>query len=159
MRAAACRPRGDGTRWMQSLPFGRIPSISWSTRTRGPHEQLAPVSERQIPTVRPPRRILRLVPVDDDLHAGRDDVLRPAATEQVVRVACLYHPALYFSIRLFHVDMEPRVRIDPFHLHNGSAQRDGPPGVEFRGKRMVRDCGDGRQRQADTRNGSNGVLD
>jgi hypothetical protein len=87
--------------------------------------------------------VLGLVAVDDDFGAGLERLFRDTAPEQHVRRARFNRPRLDLAVRLFHVDVNPDVRVHPFDARHGSLQRHFFSRVEFGRKRVVRLKGDG----------------
>jgi hypothetical protein len=112
--------------------------IGRRARARRAHEQLAAVGEREVASVGAVRIALGAIAFHDDLGADRQRILRQAPAQQHRRIAPFDHPPLDLAIRALHVDVNPGVGVDPFHLRHGAAQRDGLVRVEFRGKRVVR---------------------
>src|SRR6266699_146265 len=125
------------------LLFRGIAPIGRRTSSRRTQEQLLSVGQRGFPAVGSIGPILGAEPQDRDLGSRRHRVLVPAAPEQRIRCAAFDHPCHDFPVRAFHVDVEPRVGIDPFHLGNGSFQRDRLGPVKFRRECMMRDYGCG----------------
>src|SRR5213078_3530585 len=85
-------------------------------------EQFLPVSERDNAAVGAILAILRLVAFHEDFRACRQRVLVPAAAQERVWCSGFDHPGRDFAIVAFHVDMDPRMGIDPFHLRNSAAE-------------------------------------
>src|SRR3989449_4223511 len=121
------------------LLFRGIAPIGRRTSSRRTQEQLLSVGERSFPAVGSVGSILGAEPQDGKLGSRRDRILVPAAPEQRVRCATLDRPCDDLAIRAFHFHVEPRVGIDPFHLGDGSFQRDRLRPVEFRRECMMRD--------------------
>src|SRR6266704_3505714 len=71
----------------------------------------------------------------------KKDRLPPRADERDRALYAFDHPCHDLPVRAFHVDVEPRVGIDPFHLGNGPFQRDRLGPVKFRRECMMRDHG------------------
>src|SRR6185295_6836295 len=65
-------------------------------------------------------------------------VARNAAAEQRVRRAALDRPLLDLAVRLLHVDVDPRMRVDQIDLGDRPLQLYWLARVELRGERMVR---------------------
>src|SRR6185436_10763255 len=128
--------------WPDLLLFGWIPPIEGRARTGGAHEQLSAIRERDVPAVRATDRtagvILRHESLDDHLAADHHRLLGETALQQTGRGTTFDHPLLDGAVRLLHIDMEPRVGVDPFHARDGSLQLDWLVRVEFRRKRVMR---------------------
>src|SRR5215470_7415007 len=120
------------------LLLGRVASINWSTRTRRTHEQPASVGEDEVAAVRAIRAVLRPIAFDRDFHTGFDRFAREAATEERVRRAAFYHPLRDGTVGVLHIDVDPRVRVDPLHFRNRALEDDGRVRIELRGERMMR---------------------
>src|SRR4051812_26453449 len=79
-------------------------------------EQLAPVRQCDVARVGGRRAVLRAIAVDDDRRADRQVVLVPAAAQQRVRRAAFDGPVGHLAALVLDVDVDPRVRVDPFGL-------------------------------------------
>ena len=80
--------------------------------------------------------------------AGQQRLFRPAAAEQRVGSRGFDHPARHLAVVAFDVDVDPGVRIDPFHLRDRSLELDRLVRIKFRGECVVGPHGRGRQQQA-----------
>src|SRR5688572_278143 len=124
-----------------------------SADARGADEELLAVRERDVTPVGAQRAVLGLEALDEDLRAGQQRVLVPAAAQERVRRAALDHPLLDLAVGSLDVDVDPGVRIDPLHLRDGAPQLYRLLRVEFSRKRVVRNhrhCGNG-HRERDPR--------
>ena len=65
-------------------------------------------------------------------------VLRESAPEHRVLRAGLDHPRLRLTVVARHVDVDPRVRVDPLHPRHGAPKLDGLRFVEFGRERVMR---------------------
>src|SRR6185436_16496899 len=88
-------------------------SALWRVGRRLQRELLA-ARQREVPAVGAIGAVSRLITLDDDFGAGWQRCLGHTAPEQRVRRAALDHPFHRLAVAAFHVDMDPRVRIDPF---------------------------------------------
>src|SRR6266850_1097414 len=87
-------------------------------------KKLSSIGERNISSAPLGRPILGLKAVNDDFGAKRNSIFRKATPEQNVRSTCFDHPAGHLAIRTLHVDMEPCVAIDQFHLRDHARKAD-----------------------------------
>src|SRR5437763_14323282 len=102
-------------------------------------EQLLAVLELDVAAVGAVRAVLGLVTLDEDFRARKERRLGPAAAQQRVGSAGLDHPVRHAAVGVLDVEINPRVRIDPFHLRDGALQLDGLLRVKLRGEGMVRE--------------------
>src|SRR5436853_6780764 len=79
-----------------------------------------PVGQHEISADRLIRSFLGLIGVDGEFCSNLYGIFGHAQADQCVRAAAFDHPFDDLSIRAFHVDMEPRVRIDHFPLRESS---------------------------------------
>src|SRR4029077_11582453 len=68
--------------------------------------------------------VARAVAVDDELLADLERILRDAVANQAVRRSALDAPLLYGTVGAFHVDPDPRVRVDQFDFRNRAPQHE-----------------------------------
>src|SRR6186997_2393545 len=125
------RSRGRSARpsFAQTLLLG---TFVRRARAGRPDEQLLAIRERDVAAIGTIRTILGLESFDENLGTLGQRVLRPTATQQRIRCAAFNHPALDLARRwILHVDVDPRVRVDPFHLHYGAAQLHRALGIEL----------------------------
>src|SRR5262245_26835112 len=94
--------------------LGRIATIHRRDRARRTHEQLLAIREAEVATIGPERSVFRLVAVDDDFGPDGQRLSRKTTAKQRIRGSAFNHPALDGAIRLLHIQMDPRMRIDPF---------------------------------------------
>src|SRR5258705_11257915 len=87
-------------------------------------KKLSSIGERNISSASLGRPILGLKAVNDDFGAKRNSIFRKATPEQNVRSTCFDHPAGHLAIRTLHVDMEPCMGIDQFHLRDHARKVD-----------------------------------
>src|SRR5689334_16350098 len=102
-------------------------------------EQFLAVFERDIAAVRAVRAVFGLVAFDEDFGARQQRGLGPTAAQQRVRSARFDHPVRDGAVGVLHVEIDPRVWIDPLHLGDRPLQLDRLLRVEFRGEGMVRE--------------------
>src|SRR5213594_443488 len=88
------------------------------TRTGGAHEQLPAIRERDVPAVRstdgPAGGVYGPEPLHHDLHARLHGGFGEAASDQTRRGSAFDRPLLHLPVRLLHIEVEPRMRVDPF---------------------------------------------
>src|SRR5258706_16289298 len=123
--------------WPARLPVSRAGTDTWSARRSGrwrplvirragagrTEEQLFAVREGQVRAVDARAPVLGLISLDDDHGSGRQRVLREAAPEQRVWRAGFDHPLLGLAgLRILHIDMDPGMGVDPFHLGDRSRE-------------------------------------
>src|SRR5262249_36103212 len=106
------------TTWMSSL----VRPLVWSASAGRTHEQLPPIRERNVAAVGSIRASLGPISLDVDFGSRRERIFGKAASEQSVRGAGLDHPVHHLAVGALHVHINPRVRIDPFHLRDGATK-------------------------------------
>src|SRR5437660_9796323 len=77
-------------------------------RTRRPEEDLLPVGESQISSVRSVSAIFRLIAIDQDFGSDGQVFLREASSQKRIWRTTFYHPARCRSICIFHIHVNPR---------------------------------------------------
>src|SRR2546425_4477508 len=124
------------------LLLGWILAIERRTRARGPHEQLLAIRERDVPAVRstdrPAGGVYGPEPLHHDLHARLHGGFGEAASDQTRRGSAFDRPLLHLPVRLLHIEVEPRMRVDPFQLGDRALDRHLVACIEFRRKSMMR---------------------
>src|SRR4029434_11356764 len=90
----------------------------------GAEKQLPPVRKREVPAVASHRAIFGPETFDDDFDSNRERVSCKSPPVERIRRTAFDHPALHLAVRPLHVDVDPRVRIDPFHFLCGALQSD-----------------------------------
>jgi dienelactone hydrolase len=148
-RAARGDKGRDVRRRAACLPT-RYSGRSSGARFRRTDEELRAVCERDVAPVRALRPVLGLEALHGDLRARGQGVAVEPATQQRVRCAALDHPDRGLARGLvgdFQVD--PRMRVDPLHLHDFAFELHGPVRVELRseGVMRARGCGCDRHRE------------
>src|SRR5688572_8925523 len=100
------------------VPMARVMTTLFALRrvVGGTQEKVASVFERDRLSVDGGGAVLRAEPLHDDLDANREVGLAQAAPQQCVRRARLDGPVLDFPVGALDIDVDPTVRIDPFHL-------------------------------------------
>src|SRR6185503_4742715 len=130
-----------GRSWRCSVETERLlllGSFVGRARAGRTDEQLLAVRERDVAPVGPIRTVLGLEAFDEDLSALGERGLVPTTAEQRVWRAAFDHPPFHLpSGRVLHVDVNPGMRVDPFHLHDRAPQLDRTLGVEFSRKGVV----------------------
>jgi len=64
--------------------------------------------------------------IHQDFGSDLQRILCEATSKQSVRRAGFDHPTGHLAVVVFHVDMHPGVRIDPFHLGDRTPQLERP---------------------------------
>ena len=82
--------------------------------------------------------VLGLIALNGQLGAHFQRPLGESAPQHDVGAAAFDHPIGDGAVRILHVDVNPGVRIDPFHLGDRSRQMDRLAAVELRLKRVMR---------------------
>src|SRR5688572_1508338 len=139
LRAAASdttelRPRVD-----PKGPLRLLGSLVRRADTRRADEQLRAILERDVAAVGTERAVLRLEALHFDLGAVRQRVAVPATAQQRIRRTAFDHPLLNLAGRRRHVDVDPRMRVDPIHLRDRDRELDGTVRVELGRERVVSD--------------------
>src|SRR5262249_22307600 len=75
--------------------------------------------------------------IDDNHVSGLQGIPAPAVSHQYVRTSELTRPMNHFAGRVFNVEVDPRMRIDPIQPGNGAFELDRFRAVELRGKRVM----------------------
>src|SRR5882672_2404324 len=125
--------------WVWDSPS--LPALPFLIRRAGARradKQLLPVREGDVTAVRAVRTVLRLEAFDDDVDAGGERVLRPAAADQRVRRSTLHLPMLHLPARIGGIDVDPGVGVDPLHLDDRALYLDGLVHVELGRERVMR---------------------
>ena len=113
--------------------------LGWALAVTGrADKQFFSIGERDDAAVRSIRSILRLETLDQNFRPGQQGILRPAAAEERVWSGGFNHPIRDFAVFTLHVDVDPCVRINPFHLRDGSAKFDGLRRVKLGSECMMR---------------------
>jgi CheY-like chemotaxis protein len=76
--------------------------------------------------------------VDDDFGSRGKRLSGQAAPQERVGRAAFDHPPLHRAVGLLDVDVNPGVRVDPFHFDDGALQLDGLVGIELGRERVMR---------------------
>src|SRR5438105_508999 len=132
---------GCGARSIERVEGSNLPAFLFFVRRAGARradKQLLPVREGDVTAVRAVRTVLRLEAFDDDLEAGGQRVLRPAAADQRVRRSTFHLPMLHVPGRIGGIDVDPSVGVDPLHLDDRALYLDGLVHVELGRERVVR---------------------
>ena len=68
--------------------------------------------------------VLGLIALNGDLRAHFERSLGEPAPQHDVGAAAFHHPIGHCAVRVLHVDVNPGVRIDPFHVGDLARQMD-----------------------------------
>ena len=138
----ACPPPPLSGRQCALFLVGRVRAVGRRACARRAHEQLLAIRERHVAAVglagRTAEFVLGLIAADDDLGAGLQRVAVDARAQQGVGRAPFHHPGGRGAIGTDGGDMDPGVRVDPFHPGYLAAQQHWGFAVKFGGKRVVR---------------------
>src|SRR5258708_32311661 len=111
-----------------------ILDLTASARRRSAKKELTPVGELDHLTDCPLGAIPRLESFNDDpLPGGNAVLLKPNRS----KAFGLPDPSHNRAVGALHIDMNPGMGVDPFHLLNRTPQRDRGFDVELRCKRMM----------------------
>ena len=94
--------------------------ITRSAGTRTADKQVSPIGERNRSTIRPRRPVLGAISRDDDLSAKWQGIPPPTLPNERVRGTAFDAPVRHLPIRAFHIDVKPRVGINPFNFGDRS---------------------------------------
>ena len=109
-----------------------------NVRIRSADKQLLAVLECHAAAVGSVLPVLGLISLNGKFRAHFERPLGKPAPQHDVRAAAFHHPIGDRAVRVLHVDMNPGVGIDPFHLGDGSGQMDRLALIELRLKRVMR---------------------
>ena len=123
-------------------PSARIAPVERGACARRANKHLPPVGQCDISAIGDELPALGLVPFDQNFNPGRDRLFGPATPHKRAGGTAFNHPLLHRAVWLLDVDVNPRMRVDPFHPGDGSTQPDGLVGVEFSRERVMCQCRD-----------------
>ena len=86
-------------------------------------EQALAVRQHEVASVGAVRAVLRAETLDADLGPGLERVLGESAADQRIGRAAFDHPLRHRAVGVLDVEMDPRVRVDPFHLGDDALER------------------------------------
>src|SRR5690349_8545205 len=128
----------EGGHYMDALLLTAVGAVARCPGSRRPKEQPLSVGQDHVCAIGAIGTILRAVPLDGDLRAGLQRFLGEATPHQRVRRAAFDHPPGDGAIGILHIEVNPRVRIDPIHLDDGALERHRLIGVELGGEGVMR---------------------
>src|SRR4029453_6268078 len=99
-------------------------------------EHTVAVSNRHDPGIGPQRAILCQRPFDGDVVSHFERLARPPAPNEEVGAAQLKAPIGFLALLVLDVQIDPRMRIGPFHFRDRAGHRRRFLGVVFRSERM-----------------------
>src|SRR6266446_5827074 len=113
---------------------GCVGAVLRGASTLRAQEKIPSIGERYRPAVGHRLAVLGAIAFDDDLAPNRKVFFPEASPQERVRSDGFDRPILHLAVRALRVDVNPSVGVHPFHLREGSSQRDRLFFVEFRGK-------------------------
>jgi hypothetical protein len=108
-----------------------LPLIFLQIRIRSADKQPSAILEADTASVGPERTALGLIALRDYFGSNLERFLSESSANQNSRRTAFHHPVRDFTVRVYDIDMDPGVGIDPFHLRHLALKPHRLIGVEL----------------------------